>query len=768
MRRTTNVTTKIAWWVGLIPLSFVIVSLKTGGASPSSKLEMRRYVLPQSGLEEGDSLALLLDGVRQIAAPGVPGPFSIYGRRAFAVVVGRTGSERAPVVAAARLGKGHAFAFGHTGYFDKDGLNTADTGRLMLNALRWAAGKAEPRVGVRQSDGLLAWLQSQNVQAQPLTGNWLEMLSAFDLLCLPQANLSNREIESVIKFVQSGGGLVTSGLGWGWSQLNPAKNLQTEHSANRILAHAGIVYADGTLDRTAPQGFDATALPSEFCHAGRALRALVGHGKGTTKLDAKQISQVSSTLLVALRSVPPNDETIRPRFRQLFEDATSRAIPTHDKPLTAQGHPLDRLALTWHIESSAKQPPENVKALPSAAEFPGVVPPDAKTVTRDVEVDAATPDWHSTGLYAPAGKVVTVEVPPAAAKKGLRLRIGCHTDGLWGSDRWRRAPQISRSFPLDQSQVKTASAFGGLVYVEVPRDANLGVMVLRIRGAVDAPFFALGKTDAQAWRSTIRHHPAPWAELATRKVVLSVPSRVVRSLDDPEDLMKFWDRAMDACAELAGRALHKDRPERYVCDEQISAGYMHSGYPIMMHLDVAETVVDQKRIMTNGHGGVWGFFHEIGHNYQVGDWTFSGTGEVTNNLFALYVLEKACGWREPGHPAIKPDVREKRLKDYLAGGADFNKWKSDPFLALTMYLQLQEAFGWEAFKKVFAEYRDLPADQRPKTDAEKRDQWMTRFSKAVGRNLAPFFEAWGVPTSPQARESIAHLPAWTPEKFPSS
>ena len=40
---------------------------------------------------------------------------------------------------------------------------------------------------------------------------------------------------------------------------------------------------------------------------------------------------------------------------------------------------------------------------------------------------------------------------------------------------------------------------------------------------------------------------------------------------------------------------------------------------------------------------------------------------------------------------------------------------------------------------------------------------MVRFSKTVGRNLGPFFEAWGVPTSATAHESIAKLPLWLPK-----
>jgi hypothetical protein len=106
------------------------------------------------------------------------------------------------------------------------------------------------------------------------------------------------------------------------------------------------------------------------------------------------------------------------------------------------------------------------------------------------------------------------------------------------------------------------------------------------------------------------------------------------------------------------------------------------------------------------------------------------------------------------------------LEKYLAGGAKFEEWKRDPFLALHMYVQMEDAFGWETFRRVFAEYRALPAAERPKTDDEKRDQWLVRFSRACGRNLGPFFEAWGVPTSERARGTIDTLPVWVPADWP--
>ncbi len=162
-----------------------------------------------------------------------------------------------------------------------------------------------------------------------------------------------------------------------------------------------------------------------------------------------------------------------------------------------------------------------------------------------------------------------------------------------------------------------------------------------------------------------------------------------------------------------------------------------------------------------------GTLSRIGHNHQNYDWTFEGTGEVTVNLFTIYVYEKVLGQKiDQGHNAISN--REERINNiikHVEKGAPFNEWKNDPFLALSMYIQMIERFGWQPFKNVFALYRNLPQNERPRNDEEKRDQWMVRFSREVGFNLAPFFTVWGVPTSESARNSLSDLPVWLPEEL---
>jgi len=425
-------------------------------------------------------------------------------------------------------------------------------------------------------------------------------------------------------------------------------------------------------------------------------------------------------------------------------------------------------ALSNQSALAAEKQAETGQAHPRAAEFPGAVPDDAPRISQTLEVDPRVPAWHSTGLYAAPGETIAVQIPQETADKGLRVRIGCHKDRL--RDPRRRESAITISEPLDAPLTEACNPFGGPIYIEVPRvlDPTPGAPVrVRIAGAVAAPYYVLGRTSLEDWRRDIRLRPAPWAELEGRRIILSVPSEVIRKLDDPKALMEFWDAALDAQATLAAIPTERVRPERMVADVQISAGYMHSGYPIMVHLPSARVMVDLERLRNNGHGDVWGFFHELGHNHQRPEWTFRGTVEVTCNLFTLYCMDKLCGNRNP-RGEVTSQYRQRRIRRYLEGGTRFDEWQRDPFLALQMYMQLEEAFGWEAFIKTFAEYRELPPDERPRSDEEKRDQWLVRFSRTVGRNLGPFFEAWGVPTSEEARRSVAELPAWMPDDFPKA
>ncbi|MBI5396243.1 MAG: hypothetical protein HZA91_13185, partial [Verrucomicrobia bacterium] len=553
---------------------------------------------------------------------------------------------------------------------------------------------------------------------------------------------------------------ITASCGWGWAQLNAGKDLRTDFSGNKLIAPMGMVWGDGTLERTTSRGFEAGEKPPTTVHAGRALHFVLEHMAGRFELGPDDMDQASATITTAARALPPNDTTFLPKLSKLASDDKVKVLPTPKSPIKKSDLSA-RLAVTFQAMTAKILPPERVKEHLAAKVFPGEVPANTPRVSRSVTLDTQVPAWHSTGLYAPAGGVVTVEIPEPAARKSLWLRIGAHSDHLWNLDKWDRFPEISVRARLDKPVTKAANMFGGLIYVEVPAKCDLGDVPVKISGAVGAPHYVLGKTAPLDWKDRLRKEPAPWAELECAKVIVTVPSSAVRALDDPEALMKVWERIVDLEDELAGTAAERRRPERVVCDQQISAGYMHSGYPIMTWMDQPKNFTSKESLLK----GNWGIFHELGHNHQSGYWTFEGTGEVTCNIFSMYVFDALCGVK-PAKGRVNLEKVEEYYRKHAAGGKSFDQWKKDPFLALAMYVQLQDAFGWDAYKKAFADYRAAPKDELPKNDDAKRDQWMVRFSKTAGKNLGPFFQAWGVPVSKAALDEIAKLPAWMPPHFP--
>lgn len=700
-------------------------------------------------------IQFLQQGVEKIGISGVPGPICVFGDTAFAVIAAGPKEKQVPLVAAAKFGKGRVVTFGHGGYLNPETLKQVDTLTFFKNCIDWTANKrSEPTIRIFRYKKLTAFLSEQQLNASDTD---LTDLGSADILIIDAGQIDSQNIKKLQTFVSNGGGLVTDGLGWGWKQLNPGKKLTQDFTANQLLAPMGLVWADGYADKTCQEGYRVEAFNANLLNASKALDILLTDGEKKHTLNDTR--QLSATLTLAIRSVPENDTILLPKIRSLETQSSETILPTPQKPLQEE-NTIGRLLISRQVLNAQQNDPEKIMVHPAARFFPGQVPGNAKRVRKMLIIDTSIPRWHSTGLYAAPGEKIAVQVDPDVAGKKLNIRIGAHTDSLWHHNKWKRCPKITRSFPITQTNTIAANAFGGLIYIDIPTDCDLGTIKVGIKGAVEAPLYVHGETELKDWKEKIRNAPGPWAELATDKIIITVPSDNIRHLDNPAALMDVWDDILDACADLAAIDRHRKSPERIVPDVQISAGYMHSGYPIMTLADQYANLVDREHLLK----GNWGLFHELGHNHQNGDWTFNGTGEVTENLFTTYVFDRVCGV-PPEKGRVDLEKQQQDYEKYVADGRSFEQWKSSPFLGLVMYLQLQEQFGWDAYKKVFAEYGRLPDSDRPKTDADKRDQWMVRFSKTVGRNLGPFFAAWNVPVSETAKKQVADLPVWLPDYF---
>jgi len=726
--------------------------------APTPELAARQTVNAQDRAE-------ITAGVTNLVVPGgLPGTFSITGPQSFVVLTGQSGTTLAPLAAATRIGQGRAVALGHEAFFTAENLRQPGNARLLSNLLGWLSQKGtQPiRVGLCGYNGMKAKLEADGDQVRILKPSDLETsIDRLDVICMTQAELDGelRAQQEVREFIKSGHGLLIAGPEWGWQSVNPGKNPLTDLTGNRLLADFGICFTEGGLG----EPYNAEGADDPLLNAENALNAIKAGPK-----NPKDAATATSTLERALEMESPGSRAIEDQLQKLTAAAGSDLVPTASHPIR-ESMTLARLAARMYWNQLKKLPPEQVKPYPGANDFPGTIPTSAPRTNRIVAVDMAIPGWHGAGMYAAPGEVFTISIPPGAATVGMHVRIASQTDDLWGNDEWHRFPEISLDRPLNHEQNRFATPFGGTIFIDVPNQAPTGVIQVKIENAVAAPHYVRGQTDETTWREREKDAPAPWAEMEGKRVILSVPSTAIRNLKDPAALMAYWDQMMDLIYGFYAAPI-RIRPERYCVDRQISAGYMHSGYPIMTFEDVANTFCDVATLRSKG-APTWGFYHEMGHNFQQSAWTFDGAGEVTNNLFSLYGCEKLNGATtatySPAQRSMEPADQRQRLIKYLAGGAKWSNWENDPFLALTMYAELREAFGWTPFTKVFAEYQTLKPNQEPKTDEEKHDEWMIRFSRVVGKNLAPFFTAWGMPTSAAARAANAQLPTWMPPDWPT-
>lgn len=416
--------------------------------------------------------------------------------------------------------------------------------------------------------------------------------------------------------------------------------------------------------------------------------------------------------------------------------------------------------------------------------------------------------WQFTGLYVPAGEVAVVSLPPTLlqAYPGVQfsVRLGVHKDTLKTTKfedkdyKLERLPSVTSerewypsetgnadflafntdSGPELSNEIGVASPFGGLLYVEIlkggpPRNtaavaASLP-LTLHIDGGCLAPYLNVQKergetpvplspsTDGYpfelSWEERVRQMAAvPFGEIEGRFLAFTLPTKALAAASQAEieAALSFWDAALQHELALAGQEL--SAKERIVTDVQISAGYMHSGYPVMTHLDQAEPhngrrlarVLDVERLRRGED--TWGLYHELGHNRQKGAWTFLGTSEVTVNIFSFYCTHMLNGLSPFQAPHYKENSRSPALK-YLAKPRDQrsfkNDWMPNNGLMLSTYALLIEDLGWKAFADVFRRYESLNVD--PSSDMGKTTEWVRQLSIVTGQDLRPFFDQWAWP-----------------------
>ncbi|XP_029452589.1 TRPM8 channel-associated factor homolog [Rhinatrema bivittatum] len=716
------------------------------GVFPVSRKMPPIPLMVKHGMDNIKDLKILLDGVTDlnIKTDGIPSALLVHGPLAFSI--GLDDSLQS-FLAAARYGKGRVVVVSHECY-----LSCLQLKKFILNAVSWLGNGKQGRIGIEPSlKDLYNLLFLENIDCE-LT----ELVPNLNVYCCK--SYSDRESAKIHAFVAEGGGLLIGGQAWWWASQNQGKNPITEYPGNKILNKFGISILGHSARTTNCEALCHSDESSHY-HFRKALSQLQKHIRDKNELGSKLSSWMGALRKECAMLVKMPDQDF-PAFssihQQLVEMVSSNEIPTvaKERPIHQNSKEAFLLSVGTEIYNHCPCDEEFAPQKGKMKHGSGLHTPHPISIQINCTNKGPTA-WRSTGLYLSPRTTGTLTFPPSVAGTGIEIQIGCHSDDLTNAQQFCRAPMVVRRFSVNQEKMSISNLWGGLLYIIVPSGCQLGKVTISVEGALQAPYFKHGKTNLSNWLKTIRHYPAPWAELASESIIFTVSSESVRTLENPEDLLAFWDRIMRAICELAAIPAPFQRQERIIADVQISAGWMHSGYPIMCHLESVKEMIDLKYIEAKG---TWGFIHELGHNQQRHGWEFPPhTVEATCNLWSVYVHEEVMGIpRHKAHESLQPNNRVKRIEQYVRNGTKLEEWTV--WTCLETYLQLQEGFGWKPFIQLFSDYQKMTNIKNEKSS--KMNLWARLFSQQVKRNLAPFFQAWGWPIKEEVSQDLSSLPEW--------
>ncbi|WP_129718089.1 M60 family metallopeptidase [Pedobacter sp. SYP-B3415] len=687
---------------------------------------------------------------------------------------------KANVLSTSRIGTGKLILFGSPEYLrntrEHPGVET-----LIRNTLKWSVPNGRKRMATltfQPSPDLKKVLKEE--QFRYATAPAFRDRKRTTVLVLDRDAKDSTELNNIEDFVQKGGTLIflSPYADLHENSKRTGKPVPADLMMNKLFAKAGLFSPQMlSIPSNINAGLDTGKAPY-YLHLAGILERFGQSDRDMTDHFARYL--FTDTLLKKTLAPENRNSPAFARIKRDFNLPDSLPVPTPEKPWENRNKlQKTALQLAYRIyeeeQDFAGHPERRAKG---HEVFPGAVPASAPRISTKLslriqvgrqglrEPAEGSKILHSTGLYVPAGERVTIVLSDSLPANGLEIQVGLHDNELYHLDEIRRIPvNTVRIQHFKAKKAEVYSPYGGLLLIGIPDTSRLTVLGLEVSGAIRAPRFKLGETTLADWNNNQKNLEAPWAELATDKIILNVPSYRIRQLTDPEALMKFWDEVMDADADLAIIPRKRLKAERIIADPEVAFGYMFTSPEKIVVPDdeSCALMLDEQALRKKGS---WGAFHEIGHRHQFTAIDFPALTEVTVNLYTMYVYDKVLGKGLYNHGSIQnKKAAIEQIKRYLNNKPDFAIWCNEPFIALSMYVQIIEAFGWKAIFDMHRSYRNLPASSLPRSEQEKIDLWFVTISTATASDLGRFFETWKIPVSEQARRRVSHLKPWFPTEL---
>lgn len=288
----------------------------------------------------------------------------------------------------------------------------------------------------------------------------------------------------------------------------------------------------------------------------------------------------------------------------------------------------------------------------------GEVSDEEPALIKRVTIQPRSVGNHITGLYAPAGEIIKIEISESDLNSvgGLVVDIGQafpngKSNNIWAArGDFSRMPVILNSMAVNKNTatlkdgVYTAyvgSFLGGPIYL---KPSSRVKFTATISGAVAYNHYILGYTTEEEFeKNAATSTPYFDMEVWDRGVRISGGKKYATKVDGKAltyenlyDASIYWQKVMSVSTQIptgssAGTGIV------YLYEPFVAAG----GLVAFVGQNVVNAppgymsnALDYDAMVNRGYDGLWGNMHELNHHFQNG-WGLPAAGEVSNNAVSL-------------------------------------------------------------------------------------------------------------------------------------
>lgn len=338
----------------------------------------------------------------------------------------------------------------------------------------------------------------------------------------------------------------------------------------------------------------------------------------------------------------------------------------------------------------------------------GDVSDDEVAVIKEITIKARQQGNYITGLYAPAGEVIKIEISQNDLENtnGLRLSIGQisqtnELNNVWiGADSFNRMPVIANTMSVNSTTAYVGFHLGGPIYV-TPNNSNC-TFTIKISGAVEYLHYIHGLTTKEEYES-MQNLSAPYFDLEIWDTSVRHSGPKIYAPKDFESVVKvatLWENISRISTQVPNSS-RKQIGITFIYDPFIAAAGAAAVAFVGRNWCNLPTswMSGSLNYDTFVTSGMWGTIHEFNHHYQSYGIDSNATNEVTNNATSLlsYVLyTNISAMRSLSDSTLTGWNRftdaSRSLRETISNSASQNAQD-----ALNIYADIIHAFGVDKF-----------------------------------------------------------------------